>query len=194
MPRIHTPRLVLVPATVETLHAELEGSAALARAVGAAVSDEWPPELYDEAATRWSLAALERLPEFADWGMYYVTEAAREGKGPRVIGTGGIKGPPDPAGIVEIGYAILPAHRRRGYARETVDGLLAWAFADRRVTCVIAHTLTELVPSIGVLRSAGFTFTGRGDDPTEPDAIRYELTRDAYARTASARAAARFDG
>ena len=192
MPRIHTPRLTLIPATVETVRAELEGPAAFARAVGAAVSDEWPPELYDESAMRWTLAALEREPAFADWGMYYVTRPADDGSGPMVIGTGGIKGPPDESGIVEIGYAILPAHRRRGYAREAVDGLLAWSFADPRVTSVIAHTLTELAPSIGVLRSAGFLFTGKGNDPTEPEAIRYEIGRETYAESLGDRAAARW--
>lgn len=192
MPRIHTPRLVLVPATGETLRAELDGNAAFARTLGAEVSDEWPPELYDDSATRWSLAALERDPGFADWGMYYVAQPVEGEKRVRVIGTGGFKGPPDAAGFVEVGYSILPSHRRRGYAREAVDGWLAWAFADARVTRVIAHTLTKLVPSIGVLRSAGLAFTGRGNDPDEPDAIRYEIGRDSYAATKDARSAARF--
>ena len=192
MPRILTPRLVLIPATVESVRAELEGNAAFARTLGAEVSSEWPPELYDESAVRWVLAALERDATFADWGMHYVTQPVEDAGGLRLIGAGGFKGPPDDAGLVEIGYAILPSHRRRGYAREAVDGWLAWAFADARVTRVIAHTLSELVPSIGVLRSAGFIFTGPGNDPTEPDAIRYEISRDSYAATTDARAAARF--
>ena len=186
------PRLVLIPATGEMLRAELEGNAAFARVLGAEVSNEWPPDMYDESAKHWSLAALERDPAFADWGLYYVTQLVEGTNRARVIGAGGIKGPPDAAGIVEIGYAILPSHRRQGYAREAVDGWLAWSFADSRVTLVIAHTLTQLIPSIGVLRSAGFTFTGRGNDPEEPSAIRYEISRDSYAATKDARAAARF--
>ena len=193
MPPIHTPRLVLLPATVDTLRAELESRAALGRAVGATVSDEWPPELYDENATRWTLAALEREPAFAEWGMYYVllSPGSAASGSAAVIGTSGIKGPPDPAGVVEIGYAILPAHRLRGYAREAVDGLLAFAFADARVTMVVAHTLPELIPSIGVLRSAGFTFAGSGNDPDEPTAIRYELSRRDYEATVTGRAPVR---
>ena len=195
MPRIHTPRLVLIPATIDTLRAELDGPAAFSRAVDAEVSDEWPPELYDENATRWTLAALERMPIFAHWGMYYIVQRSDgdERERAQVIGTGGLKGPPSPAGLVEIGYSILPRHRRRGYAREAVDGWLAWAFANAGVTSVIAHTLAELVPSIGVLRSAGFTCTGSGDDPDEPDAIRYELSRAVYDATRGSRAPARLD-
>jgi [ribosomal protein S5]-alanine N-acetyltransferase len=195
MPRIETPRLALIPATFETLRAELEGAAVFARVVGAEVSGEWPPELYDDDATRWSIAALERDAAFAEWGMYYVAEPLDGGGGgrhERIIGTCAFKGPPDGDGMVEIGYAIVPSRRRQGFAREAVDGLLAFAFADPRVTRVIAHTLTELVPSIGVLRSAGFTFTGRGHDPEEPDAVRYDLDRATYLTTARTRAATRF--
>ena len=193
MPRLETPRLVLLPATIETLRAELEGRAALAAAVGATVSEEWPPELYDENATKWTLAALEREPAYADWGMHYVllSAGATTPGTAALIGTSGIKGPPNPAGMVEIGYSILPAHQRRGYAREAVDGLLAFAFADPRVTMVIAHTLPELIPSIGVLQSAGFAFAGNGDDPDEPTAIRYELSRQRYQETVKDRAAVR---
>ncbi len=191
MPRIDTPRLALIPATEQTLRAELEGRAAFARVLGIDVSEEWPPELYDDNATRWVLRSLEENPAFADWGMFYVAQARDDGTR-EVIGTAGFKGPPDDAGVVEIGYAVLPAQRRRGFAREAVDGLLAWAFVDARVTRVIAHTLTELVPSIGVLRSAGFGFTGRGNDPEEPDAVRYDLPRDAYTATMQHRSPARF--
>ena len=191
MPRIDTPRLALIPATPHTLRAELEGRASFSRVLGIDVSPEWPPELYDDDATRWVLRALEENPAYTDWGMYYLARARDDGTR-EVIGTGGFKGPPDDAGVVELGYAVLPAHRRRGYAREAVDGMLAWAFADPRVTRVIAHTLTELVPSIGVLQSAGFTFIGRGNDSEEPDAVRYDLTRDAYAKTVQRRTLARF--
>jgi RimJ/RimL family protein N-acetyltransferase len=192
MPRIHTARLVLIPATADTLRAELEGIPALAAALAAEVPEEWPPDLYDENATRWSLAALERDPGFAVWGLYYVARSVDGGNHLRVIGTGGFKGPPDASGTVELGYAILASHRRRGYAREAVDGWLARAFADPHVNLVIAHTLTELVPSIAVLRSAGFSFAGRGDDPDEPNAVRYELDRNAWAASAPTRTPARF--
>ncbi len=194
MPVIHTPRLVLVPATVDALRAELEGRAAFARVIGATVPEDWPPELYDEGAIRWSLGALERDPGFANWGLYYIVLPTRspESDDSIVIGTGGIKGPPNPAGLVEIGYAILPAWRRRGYAREAADGWLAWAFSDPRVTRVVAHTLPELTASIGVLRSAGFIFAGPGEDPGEPEAIRYEIARESYARGLVDRATARW--
>ena len=193
MPRIHTPRLVLVPATVETLNAELDGRAVLAGVLGVDVSEEWPPELYDENTTRWTLTALERIPAFADWGMHYIIRSATDDDpATRLIGAGGLKGPPNPDAFVEIGYSILPEFRRLGFAREAVDGWLAWAFSHEAVNRVIAHTLPELTPSIGVLQSAGFTLAGTADDPDEPTAIRYEISRDSYQATRGSRAPVRF--
>jgi ribosomal-protein-alanine N-acetyltransferase len=170
---IRTPRLRLVRGTPAHLRAELESPAALARALGVDVAESWPPELYDADATRWMLQWLEAHPNEAEWGFYYVVEADAD----QAIGAGGFKGAPDESGTVEIGYSIVPERRRRGFAREAVNGWLEHAFADPRVTRVIAHTLADLEPSIGVLRSVGFRFVGGGDDPEEPSAVQYEITR-----------------
>jgi RimJ/RimL family protein N-acetyltransferase len=184
MPRIQTPRLSLIPASIATLSAELEGRHALARALSVDVPPSWPPELYDEAAVRWSLNALETRFLTPDWGLYYVAEVPESANARhRLAGVVGFKGPPDTGGTVEIGYGILPERRRMGFAREAVDGMIGWAFGRESVTRVIAHTLTELTPSIRVLESAGFTFVGPGEDESEPDAIQYELRRETYERS-----------
>jgi [ribosomal protein S5]-alanine N-acetyltransferase len=175
---IRTPRLRLVPATPAHLRAGLESPAALSDALQVDIAPSWPPELYDADAARWMLGWLESHPDDAQWGFYYFVQADVS----QAIGAGGYKGAPNDAGVVEIGYSIVPEWRRRGFAREAVDGLLAHAFSDPRVTCVIAHTLVELEPSIAVLRSAGFSFVGQGHDPQEPSAIQYEITRARYER------------
>lgn len=189
MPRIRTPRLTLIPATTEALHAELEAPSALARVLAVTVPPTWPPELYDEGAIRWTLHALETRFLTPDWGGYYVAERAEAASERlRLIGAGGFKGAPDVSGTVEIGYSILPERRRFGFAHEAVDGWIGWAFIHEAVTRVIAHTLRELTSSIGVLTSAGFSLVGPGVDESEPDAIQYELRRDAYERSAPGRA------
>ncbi len=181
---LSTPRLLLIPATAAALRAELASLELLARVLRVHVPPSWPPELYDADAIRWTLGWLETHPGDAAWGFYYVAESpASRDTLPRLVGAGGYKGAPSADGTVEIGYAIVPEQRRRGYAREAVGGWLARAFESERVTRVIAHTLPDLAPSIGVLRSAGFSLVGRAEDTSEPTAIRYELTRVAYERT-----------
>ena len=178
---IRTERLLLLQGSSEALGAELVSRDALGAALGVDVPDSWPPELYDADAVRWTINWIAEHPENADWSLFYIAEAPADAASrPRLIGVAGYKGAPDEQGVVEIGYGIVPERRRRGFAREAVEGLLARAFGDARVGTVIAHTLPELVASIGVLRATGFSFDGPGNDPHEPAAIRYVLPRERY--------------
>jgi RimJ/RimL family protein N-acetyltransferase len=178
---LRTPRLLLIGGTAESLNAELISREALGAVIAAEVPDSWPPELYDADAVRWMLSWLETNPEQSSWSLYYLAEAPTgSGDRPKLVGIAGYKGAPDDSGIVEIGYGIVSERRRNGFASEAVHALLARAFSEMRVTAVIAHTLPELTPSIRVLHTTGFVFEGLGNDPHEPTAIRFGLTRSRY--------------
>jgi [ribosomal protein S5]-alanine N-acetyltransferase len=71
-----------------------------------------------------------------------------------------LQGPPKD-GAVELGFEIAEARRGRGLAPAATQAMLAEAFADDRVTEVIAHTLVERNASNRVLEKAGFQYTGR---------------------------------
>lgn len=173
---IVTERLKLVPATVELARAALEGGPALAAGLGAVVPATWPPEFLDRPALEYMLACLAEGPQQAGWWLHFVV-LTHDASGGTLIGSAGYKGPPSPDGTVEVGYGIVRDHQRRGYASETVRGLLAHAFALPAVQRVIAETLPELTPSIGVLRKCDFRLVGDG---SEPGVVRFELTRAAY--------------
>jgi ribosomal-protein-alanine N-acetyltransferase len=179
VPPLRTSRLLLIPASVESLRAELRSNDALGEVIGAEIPSSWPPELYDADAINWTIRALESGGSGPDWSLYYFTRVNDGGKR-TLIGAGGYKGDPDETGTVEIGYAVLPEFQRQGYAREAVAGMLDFAFTDERVRRVIAHTLEHLIPSRGVLETSGFDFVGAGNDPSEPAAIQYEITRASY--------------
>lgn len=181
MSAIRTERLLLLQGSAETLRAELVSREALGAVLGVDVPDSWPPELYDADAIRWTINWLAEHPENADWSLYCIAEVSAKPSRPHLVGIAGYKGAPDEQGVVEIGYGIVPEQRRRGLASEAVRALLARAFGDARVGMVIAHTLPELVASIGVLRATGFSFDGPGNDPHEPAAICYVLPRERYA-------------
>ncbi len=170
---ITTERLELVPATLDLLAADLASKEELGRALGAAVPDSWPPELYDENAVVFVIDRLRDDPGVAGWWMRYVV--LRGGGGLRVlIGSCGYKGPPDGDGTVELGYGIVAEHQRRGYATEATRGLVDHAFSHADVRRVIAETLPGHVASIGVLEKCGFRLLGEG---SEPGVIRYGLDR-----------------
>jgi ribosomal-protein-alanine N-acetyltransferase len=173
-PVLRTPRLDLVPSAAPHLVAELDGPAALAVALGTRVPDEWPPDLYGPEAVEFSLVTVQHTPaEDLRWLFYYFVLRADEDGAPTVIGVGGYKGPPE-EGEVEVGYSILDAYQRRGFASEAVGSLLAAAFADARVQSVCAETFPELVPSIGVLERCGLRLVGDG---SEEGALRFAVSR-----------------
>ncbi len=168
---IVTERLALVPATVELTRAALDGAPALGTGLHAVVPPTWPPEYVDAPAFGFTLRRLAENPGQAGWWLYFIL--LRDPSAPTLIGTAGYKGPPSDDGTVEVGYGIVSDHQRRGYASEAVRGLLARALGTPGVRRVIAETLPELTPSIGVLEKCGFRFTGEG---SEPGVIRFEFT------------------
>jgi RimJ/RimL family protein N-acetyltransferase/uncharacterized damage-inducible protein DinB len=166
---LRTERLRLVPATPDLVRADLAGPARLAAALGHPVPESWPPPLYDRAAMEQALAQLEAGGTPEPWTLHYVI-----GPEGAVAGIGGYKGPPDRDGTVEIGYSILPAFQRRGFATEAARALVETAFRSGAVSRVIAETLPGLVPSIRVMERSGLHLAGEG---SEPGVVRYQLSR-----------------
>ena len=154
--------MFLVPATLESLAAELRAPSALAEVIRMEVADGWPPELYDRDPIEFTIRRYQVFPDEANWWLYYFVLKAEADRGAVAIGCGGYKGPPTADGTVEIGYSIVPEYRRLGLATEAAQGLIAYAFALDDVQRVIAETLPELQASIGVLTRCGFAFAGTG--------------------------------
>ena len=183
---ICTDRLLLSPATVEIVEAELKGRVALSSAIGADVPDDWPPPLNDEQTFRFVLDRLRSAPGDVAWWFWYVLRRGREAASPAAIGICGFKGRPTEKGVAEIGYSVMPAFHRQGFATEACEALLEWAFSHDQVTTVIGHTLESLTPSIGVMEKLGFAYEGEGppeEAPTPQDkVVCYGLSRADYER------------
>jgi RimJ/RimL family protein N-acetyltransferase len=91
------------------------------------------------------------------FGMYQILlPAGDHGEPDMVIGDIGFHTAPS-VGSVEIGYGIVPVHRRHGYVNEAVKALTAWALAQSDVSEVRAETDPDNVASQNVLIRAGFT-------------------------------------
>src|SRR4051812_4203538 len=159
---LRTARMRLVASNAELVRAELYDRVGFARALAAEVPVDWPP---DEAADAvpWFLERLEEAgPAGVGWYGFY--GVALDGAGPVLVGGGGTIGLPQD-GSVEIGYSVLPAHQRRGYALEMMTAVIGWIARDARVTEITAETDAGNVASIGLLGRLDFTQTGPGRDP-----------------------------
>ena len=94
-----------------------------------------------------------------------------------LAGLGGYKGPPDPQGMVEIGYQIYEPYRNQGLATEAANGMINRAFEHPDVNLVQAHTLAEENASVRVLKKCGMVFTGAFDDPDDGPIWQWQLPR-----------------
>jgi GNAT superfamily N-acetyltransferase len=98
------------------------------------------------------------------------------GRGTREVAVGhaGFHGPPDEAGMVEIGYVVVPEYRRRGYARAALTELLRRAAADPSVSVVRATVAPDNVASLATLAPFGFTHVGEQWDEEDGRELIYE--------------------
>src|SRR5262249_39611648 len=142
-----TPRLTLIPVTLELIDAEIGDLALLSRLLGAEIPPDWPPPLNDENSMRWTRDHLAAHPDSGGWGTWYFL-LRRGNARPILIGNGGFKGKFVAPGACEVGYSVMENHQRRGYASEVVRALVEWAFSHPEIERVVAHTLPELTPSI----------------------------------------------
>ena len=161
----------IIAATAALLDAEEDGGDAIAAALGVEPPASWPP-LYNGPEIRaWMRKVLVENPDEPGFGSWYVIGAGR------LVGSAGYKGPPDEKGTVEVGYSIVEADQRRGYASGAVNLLVARAFRDPRVVAVRAETLPALIGSQAVLKRCGFAEVGQRHDPEDGEILMFAIDR-----------------
>ncbi|WHX15572.1 GNAT family N-acetyltransferase [Streptomyces malaysiensis subsp. malaysiensis] len=104
-------------------------------------------------------------PTSAEWIARAVV-AEPEGQ---VVGYAGYHGPPNDAGMVEIGYAVDPDYRRQGFARAMLAGLLRRAAAEPAVKTVRVSISPDNVASLATI--AGFGFVEIGEQWDDEDGL-----------------------
>ena len=157
---IATARLRLIPLTPPLLLAVAGGDlATVERRLGARVGAGWE---HGVPATR-RLQQLAADPSQQPWLVRAMVAAA-----PReVVGSIGFHAPPDASGRVEIGYDVVASERRKGYAREGIRAVLAWAWATGRAQTCIASVSPHNGPSLALIRSFGFRHVGEQVDEVD---------------------------
>ena len=139
---------------------------------------ELPAEFPREGERRFLTLRLGQMREdarFKDWSPFAVV---LEG---RMIGHAGYHGPPgvntrQNPNAVEIGYAIEPEFRRRGYATAAASKLIRRA-EERGIRHVIACSSPGNEPSLAVIRGLGFIQTGEAMDEEDGLELVFERER-----------------
>lgn len=113
---------------------------------------------------------VEEDPASAAWVTGVIWDEQRD----LAVGRAGYHGPPNAAGMVEIGYAVDPAHRRRGYARAALEALLRRAIEEQQVRTVRVTISPDNLASYELASQYGFVRTGEQWDDEDGLEIVYE--------------------
>lgn len=152
MTAIDTPRLQLVPLSLDTATAIVNGH----RPENANWAPGYPTDSALVAAGLVLAADAENRP-LEPWGAFQIVVRGDR----RVVGgCGFVMGPPDARGHVQIGFSIADSERGEGYATEAVAALIAFARSQPGVTRVLADTACTNAGSIRVFEAAGMRRAG----------------------------------
>jgi RimJ/RimL family protein N-acetyltransferase len=115
---------------------------------------------------------VETDPGSADWVTGVIWDVERR----LAVGRAGYHGPPDEAGMVEIGYAVDPAHRRQGYARAALVALLDRAAREPEVRTVRVSIRPDNTASLRLVAQYGFAEVGEQWDDEDGLETIYEVS------------------
>jgi RimJ/RimL family protein N-acetyltransferase len=121
----------------------------------------------------WAIRAVQVVedPASADWVTGIVWDPDRR----LAVGRAGYHGPPDDAGMVEVGYSIDPLYRRQGYARAALRALIARARREPAVRTLRATVSPDNTASRDLVLAEGLVEVGEQMDDEDGLEIVYEL-------------------
>lgn len=172
VPKIEAKRLDLISISPEVYQAFLEKDRDKAQELlGLVIPESWHP---DEYLLKLRLAQLARDPGIQQWFMRAITL-----RGERyMMGYIGFHTRPGEAyldsifpGGVEFGYQIFPEFRRKGYALEASQAMIAWAISVHEVTRFVLTVKPDNLPSLNLVNKLGFQQIGSHID--EIDGLEY---------------------
>jgi len=170
MDSISTPRLTLLPLTLEQLRMGLASLNDLSACVGVQLVSSLFEGVVDRAV-RMKIEKMGKVDaSLHPWFTYWLIVINQENTGAGMVG---FKGAPDNIGSVEIGYGIDPIFQRLGYMSEAVQAMVTWAFEHQECFRITATgVLVDNLASQKVLLRNGFIETGQDDK-----GINYEVER-----------------
>ena len=178
---IETARLKLIPCELQHFEAILNDRGQLEQLLGVTVIDNWYdfPGVAGIEAIQFGYDYLKANPDARGWWTYFFIHV----KDNALVGIGGYTGKADESGMVEIGYAIIPAYQGQGLATEAAGGLIVRAFSNVHIRKVEAHTLAEHNPSTRVLEKVGMANVGIDHDPDVGEVWHWSLSKEDYRKT-----------
>ncbi|WP_072479884.1 GNAT family N-acetyltransferase [Amycolatopsis australiensis] len=165
------PEVRIVHLTGPAFHALARGNLAAANAVSPVPVSAYFAGPDWRGVWQMRCRQVDEDPASAAWVTGVIWDEPRQ----LAVGRAGYHGPPDPSGMVEIGYAVEPVHRRRGYARAALEALLRRAADEPRVRTVRVTISPDNLASYQLASQYGFVEIGEQWDDEDGLGIIYEV-------------------
>jgi [ribosomal protein S5]-alanine N-acetyltransferase len=127
----------------------------------------------DEAIGTWRRRARQVVDTPAD--LAWVTGLLVDEDTGEVVGKAGFHAAPDENGLVEVGYAVDPAYRRRGYARAALLLMIERARSDPSVRVFRVTVSPDNAASLGLVAQLPFVEVGEQWDDEDGLETIFEL-------------------
>jgi len=169
---IKSPHLDPVLIGADAIRASFPGRrATAARLLGDVVLPVDWPEPHLRAVMQRRLAQMTLDPASAPWLLRVMVR--REDR--KAVGYINFHGPPNDAGQAELGYTVFRSERRKGYATEAVEAMMAWARETHGVRRFLLSISPANVASLALARKLGFTRVGSHIDDVDGPEDEFEL-------------------
>jgi len=165
------PRVRIVHLTGPVFQALAEGDLAAANEISPVPLSAYLAGPERQGTFRMRSRQAEEDPSSAGWVTGIIWDEDRQ----LAVGAAGYHGPPDASGMVEIGYGVDPAYRRRGYARAALEALLQRAAREPDVRTVRVSIRPDNEPSYRLASQYGFVKIGEQWDDEDGLEIVYEV-------------------
>jgi [ribosomal protein S5]-alanine N-acetyltransferase len=170
---LHGPRLDLVLVTVDQILARHAADGPVP------LGYDDPTDVLHPAASPLSYRYHQVLddPTVNPW---LIRLAILRGSG-EIVGQVNFHDRPDAAGMVEIGYSVIPTHRRRGFAREMAEIMWDYAATHPDVRTLRATFTPDNEASRRVIERAGLVHVGEQIDEEDGLELVFEIPAADYA-------------
>jgi ribosomal-protein-alanine N-acetyltransferase len=168
------PRIRIVQLDAATLHALADGDLETARRTSPVGLTPWLAG--PECVRTWRFRAVQAVESPRD--LPWVTGVIWDEDGGVAAGKAGFHGAPDVDGMVELGYAVDPTQRRRGYARAALETMIERARREPGVKVLRSTVSPTNTASLALIRQYAFLETGEQWDDEDGLEIVYEMPVD----------------
>lgn len=150
---IETPRLMLLPLSLEQVRLHIAGGTQLEEAMGVRPGHREVTEPLLSILRHFTIPFLQNPTRQSIYDTLWI---ALDTSLNQFVADMKFKGMPDEEQTVEIGYGTYPAFQRRGYMTEIVGAMTAWALSQPNTHRVVAETALHNTASQTVLLNNGF--------------------------------------